>query len=138
MNNPLTSRPDAALLPHPVNSAGWRLWRMCHDHNGVSRSTYRRSYEFVNLCDSTWWDPLAARAKRDALWPTWTGRRVVLCGVQVLTVCRLQRPPRFLQWSEYEEVRWCWIPHPSGLTRDYNDPMMRMLVALRLEELAQP
>lgn len=135
MNNPHTKRADAALLPYPANSAGWRLWKMCHDVCGVSRHQFRQSFEFVNLCDDVVWDAGAARAKFLALESAWAGRRAVLCGLAVLGVLNLARPPAGLIWGRTaRDLTWCWIPHPSGLTREYNDPLVRLCVGLRLEE----
>ncbi len=135
MNNPNSGRADTALLPYPRNSAGWRLWKMCHDVSNVSRYTYRQSFEFVNLCDGQVWDVGAARAKYEALESAWAGRRVVLCGLAVLGVLRLARPPAGLLWARTaRDLTWCYVPHPSGLCREYNNPLVRLCVGLRLEE----
>lgn len=134
MNNPLSEDPRAALLPHPKNSAGWRLWKMFHDVTGLSRSEFRRGFEFVNLCDSFAWCPYAARRKVEALWPHWRGRTVVACGRAVQGAMWL-RPRVWGAYSVLDGVRACAIPHPSGLTREYNDELMRLMVGLRLEEL---
>jgi len=134
MNNPLSENPRAALMPYPKNSAGWRLWKMFHDVTGLSRAEYMRGFERVNLCDSRDWDPKAARSKAEALWPRWGGRTVVICGRAVQQVLWLQ-PRATLAYSVREGVRWCYILHPSGLSREYNDERMRLVVGLRLEEL---
>jgi hypothetical protein len=134
MNNPLTPRSDAALLPYPVGCAGWRLWRMVHDVCGVSRAEWCRRTERVNLVDAQLWDAAAGARRGEELWSRWRGRRVVVLGAAVRNALRLERSPVLL-WSEREGVRWCWASHPSGLCRDYNDPMVRLVVGLRLEEL---
>lgn len=135
MNNPNSSRADSALLPYPKNSAGWRLWKMCHDVCGVSRHEFRRSFEFVNLCDDVVWNPLAARTKYEQLESAWEGRRAVLCGAAVLGVLRLAPPSSGLVWGRTaRDLTWCHVPHPSGLCREYNDPIVRLAVGLRLEE----
>lgn len=136
MNNPLSASPRAALLPHPRGSSGWNLWRMARDVCGVSRAEFRRSFDFVNLCDDQVWCPLAARRKYEALESAWQGRRVVLLGAAVLGVLRQTRPSSGLKWQSHASgYQWCWAPHPSGLCREYNDPMARRAVGLRLEEL---
>lgn len=134
MNNPLTDREDAALLPYPVNCAGWRLWRMAHDVCGVSRAEWMRQTERQNLCNSRTWCPHEARARGETLWRTLEGRTVVLLGRAVLAALWLQPRPMLL-WSVSSGVRWCSVPHPSGLCRDYNDPLVRLAVGLRMEEL---
>lgn len=135
MNNPLSEDPRAALLPYPKKSAGWNLWRMAHDVCGVSRSEFRRSFEFVNLCDARVWCPIAARRKYDTIESAWEGRRVVLMGAAVLGVLHLQRPSSGLIWQSRAGYRWCSLPHPSGLCREYNNPIVRRVAGLRLEEL---
>lgn len=137
MNNPLSADPRSALLPAPRGSAGWNLWKMCHDVCGVSRWEFRQSMEFVNLCDARLWCPLAARAKYERVSSGWEGRRVLLLGRAVLGVLRLPAPASGLLWASHAGFRWCYAPHPSGLNRDYNDPLTRLAVGLRLEELCK-
>jgi len=134
MNNPLSEDPRAALMPYPRGSAGWRLWRMVSDVCGIGRAEWMRRTERVNLCDTKIWDPRLASAKAERLWPTLRGRRVVLCGRLTQQILRLSDSHR-LEWRESDGVTWCWIPHPSGLCREYNDPLMREVVGLRFEEL---
>lgn len=134
MNNPLSVEPRAALLPYPRGSAGWNLWRMASDVCGVSRSEFRRSFEFVNLCDDRIWNPIAARAKYETLESAWAGRRVLLMGRAVLGVLWLNTPPYDLRWRSGRPYLWCSLPHPSGLCREYNNKTFRLAVGLRLEQ----
>lgn len=134
MNNPLSVEPRAALLPYPRGSAGWNLWRMAYDVSGVSRSEFRRSFEFVNLCDDRLWDPIAARAKYETLESAWAGRRVLLMGRAVLAVLWLATPLYDLRWRGGLGYQWCNLPHPSGLCREYNNKTFRLAVGLRLEQ----
>lgn len=137
MNNPHSDSPRSALLPYPKNSAGWRLWKMCHDVSGVSRAEFRRSLEFVNLCDARVWCPLAARRKWEALESAYAGRTVVMCGRLVLAASWRTRGGVGRWYASGGGGRWCYIPHPSGLNREYNDPLLRLVVGLRLEELVR-
>jgi hypothetical protein len=60
--------------------------------------------------------------------------QVVLLGDVVrrtLQISRLLVHPQTINGVTYRQ-----IPHPSGLTRNYNDPMMRWLVGSLLLELA--
>lgn len=134
MNNPSTGDPRAALLPYPRGCAGWRLWKMVHDVCGISRHEWCQRTERVNLLETTWWDPLAAAERGEALWRTWAGRRVVVLGAATRTALRLPPAPALL-WSVSSGVTWCWVPHPSGRCREYNDPLARIAVGMRMEEL---
>lgn len=134
MNNP---RPDAALIPWPMGCAGWRLWRMVHEVCGVSRAEWCRRTVRVNLLDSQIWDPLAAARRGEELWRTLEDRTVVVLGAATRAALRLNPTP-VLSWSVSGGVRWCWVPHPSGLCREYNDPLVRTVVGMRMEELIAP
>ena len=134
MNNPYSDRPDSALLPYPEKSAGHQLWRMLDDVCPISRRAYRDAFEFANALDATHWDPVAASASGRAKWERWEGRRVVVFGVATLVALWLQRPASGLLWASSRGVTWCHAPHPSGRTLEYNDPLARLAVGLRLEE----
>lgn len=134
MNNPNSDRPDTALLPYPRGSAGWRLWQMVHDVSGVSRHQWCRATERVNLVDGRQWDPLVASQRGRALWRDWVGRRVVVLGHSAREAICLP-PAQLLVWNHHRGVDWCWAPHPSGLCRHYNSPLVRAVVGMRLEEL---
>lgn len=136
MNNPYSSRPEAALLPAPSGCAGWRLWRMVHDVSGVSRAEYCRTFDRRNLINTQWWDPLAARERGEALWRALEGHTVVVLGQATLASMWLPRPLELL-WSVSGGVRWCYAPHPSGLNRWYNNPVNRAAVGMRLESLLE-
>lgn len=107
---------------------------MAHDVCGVSRYEWTRRMPRVNLCNDRSWDPHLAAVHGDHLWTTLQDRRVLVLGLQVLAALKLARPPLLL-WSEHRGVRWCYAPHPSGLCRTYNDPLIRLAVGLRLEEM---
>lgn len=133
MNNPHSEREDAALLPHPRGVAGHRLWRMTHEVCGVSRAEYCRLTERRNLLNARDWDPVAARRGLQELEVVLQGRRVVVLGATARAVMWLPAttPGRWQRGPNYE---WCYLPHPSGLCRDYNDPLMRLLAGLVVEE----
>ena len=107
---------------------------MVHDVCGVSRAEWCRSTDRVNLVDGPWWDPLAAADRGEELWRTLQDRAVVVLGAATRNALRLNPTPA-LVWSVSRGVRWCWAPHPSGLCREYNDPLVRHVVGLRMEEL---
>ena len=136
LNNPHSGRSDTALLPYPKNCAGWRLWKMVHDVCGISRAEWCRRTERVNLVDAQIWDPLAGARRGEDLWKTLAGRRVVVLGAAPRNALRLNPSPALL-WSVSRGVTWCWAPHPSGLCREYNDPVMRYALGCRMEELVR-
>lgn len=134
MNNPLSEDPRAALLPHPVNCAGWRLWRMVNEVSGISRSEWCRRTERVNLLNSRDWDRRAARERGLELWSTMQGRSVVVLGLAAREVLWLPSVV-YGRWQERDGVRWANLPHPSGRNLWYNEEMHRIFVGLFLEEL---
>ena len=91
--------------------------------------------EFVNLCDDRIWCPIAARRKYEALESAWVGRRVLLLGRAVLGVLHLDSATGAALWRFERGFIWCWLPHPSGLCRDYNNQVVRLVAGLRLEQM---
>lgn len=134
MNNPHSQDPRFALAPFPERVAGWRLWRMVHDVCGVNRRQYMDRTDRRNLLSAPDWSARAARTESEGLWEALEGRTVLVCGQSVRRVLWLSDEPPLL-WREYHGVRWCLVPHPSGLNRWYNDELCRLAVGLRLEEL---
>lgn len=135
MNNPHSARPDTALLPYPRGCAGHRLWQMVNEVCGVSRAEYCRLTERRNLLDARTWDPLAAADRLEDAWRTLEGRRAVLLGNSVRRLMRLPRvAPASWTLDKPRNTAWSWLPHPSGLCRDYNDPVMRIAAGMHIEE----
>lgn len=134
MNNPHSDDPSMALAPFPERVAGWRLWHMVHEVTGIMRREYKRRTDRRNLLTGRDWDPVAARRESEDLWETLEDRSVLVLGQSVRRVLWLpvEEP---LVWREDRGVRWCLVPHPSGLNRWYNDPLNRLAVGLRMEEL---
>lgn len=135
MNNPHSARPESALLPHPRGTAGHRLWSMVHDVCGVSRAEYCRLTERMNLVDAQTWCHRAAAERLQDVETMLQGRRVVVLG---RTLARLMWLPATTPatWVANERLgcEVTYLPHPSGLCRDYNDPTMRIAAGLLLEE----
>lgn len=135
MNNPHSARPDSALLPYPARCAGWNLWRMVQDVCGVSRAEYCRLTERRNLLDARAWDYCAAAERVHDAWRTLEDRRVIFLGATVLRLMRLPRvAPASWTLDKPRNTAWSWLPHPSGLCRDYNDPVMRIAAGMHIEE----
>lgn len=106
---------------------------MVSDVSGISRAEYCRLTDRRNLLDSTDWDPVAARSGAAALWNDLQGRRVVVLGGSARAVLWLPGTTP-ASWRTDRGVTWSYLPHPSGLCRDYNDPVMRLIAGLLIEE----
>lgn len=132
MNNPLSVDPRYALWPDPPNCAGWRLWKMLHDHTGATPKEYREGFERLNLVQFRTWDPAAARSAAEEFVRMHQGRRVVVLGSSVRTALRL--PPVLVEPVLSRGVVWRQLPHPSGRCRWYNDPKHRAVAGMLLEE----
>lgn len=132
MNNPHSSDPRFALAPHPRGVAGYNLWRMAFDVCGVPRAKYMRSLQRVNLCLGNTYDGKVARATAESLGEELRGRRVIFLGDEVRRSFWLPKL-RLFDWHKSEQFTWCQLPHPSGLNRMYNDPIIRLAAGLRLE-----
>ena len=140
MNNPLSSDPKMALYPHPVNCAGWRVWKMlddvCEDH--VSKALYLEKFERRNVLSSREWSWREASEAGRALMDELSGRTMAVLGVQTARALGLPRLP-WCQWGQHSHLpgptTYCIIPHPSGRCREYNDPTMRERVGLLLTDM---
>lgn len=133
MNNPHSDHPGAALFPHPVGVAGHRLWEMVHAICGVTRAEYCRLIDRRNVLNARQWDLLAAAEALQDMEVVLQGRRVVVLGATVRNLLRL--PATTLgRWQRSPRFEWCYLPHPSGLCRDYNDPLVRLIAGLIIEE----
>lgn len=120
---------DHALYPSPHGSAGHRL---CHTILGLEVRYYLRHYHRVNLCRGRW-DLAAARQHAERLRDdlhdfAWDG--AILCGAKVSLAFGLKFEP----FSVVQELRlaetygrdstvaFAVLPHPSGLSRLWNEP----------------
>lgn len=132
MNNPYSGDPRYALYPHPENSAGARLCAMfLTESKRQNKLTDKRDYidgfERMNLVDTPTWDAVSAKVRGRDIKKLLVGRRVIICGVSVLTFLNLYRH-EWLVWSERprdlleDTFDYVLIPHPSGRCREYNDP----------------
>lgn len=133
--NPLHDDPRYALWDDPPGCSGWRLRRIL----GLSRRTYR-SLARVNLCvgdyDRLAADLVAARVEREVT----DGGVIVMLGRKVAAAfCASAIQP--LTWARRSvamtdrEVRKVALPHPSGLSRAWNELDAAPRARLMMREL---
>lgn len=120
-NNPYGPDPQFALYPLPERSAGGRL---CSVILGMRRPDYLSAFERVNLLSRPRWSAPAARAAASELLSRVpAGRipdrdRVILLGRRVFDACF-----DGCAWESFAKFgRFLSLPHPSGLSRAWNDP----------------
>jgi len=121
-----------ALYPDPPNCAGWNL---CHKVMQLDEHEYLRRFDRVNLCDGKW----AVRdARRKADDVSKDARVFVLFGAKVASIFGwLLGRDDFKPFTRHVESRphatcrdcvgevlrtYIVLPHPSGLSRAWNEP----------------
>lgn len=136
--NPYQSDPRLAqrfaLYPDPPGCAGWRL---CHKVMQLEEGDYLTRFDRVNLCDGKW-SVREARRKADDI--SRDARTYVLFGAKVSSVFGwLLNREDFKPFTRYEEAAhvhvprlsplslrrprsYIILPHPSGLSRAWNEP----------------
>lgn len=132
LHNPQSARPDRALWPDPPGCAGHRLWQM----SGLDRAVWLAAFDRMNLMDGVVWDERIAWEKSSLVAETMKAAPVtVVLGHQVRKFLDLPEVPWILPHIASEGYRWRLLPHPSGRTQTYNDPVFRAAVRLLLQEL---
>lgn len=152
--NPYSSSPGNALAPYPERSAGHRLWRMLQNVRladpyvhpiakgiGGSKIAYMGAFDRRNLFVGEVPKSLARRQKISRAFVDGIplGATVVMLGCEVSdnisavltgTVHRL-----FVHPQVVDGVTWRLLPHPSGRSTIYNDPVIRTLAGLLLADV---
>lgn len=108
---------------------------MLRSQTGASDREYLRAFERMNILDITEWSMTLARQRRPEILPKLVGREVVICGYDAYRALEFPPPPRPFLWKEVNGIRYCLLPHPSGLNRMYNDPATLITACLLLAEL---
>ena len=147
MNSPQSSDPADALRVWNHTCTGGRILDMLQSatrrHSrgyAITAKDYERVFYRRNLVDAREWDPALARERGPKVIESMRNDSVVvLCGRDVNKALRLPRLD-WLEWGHYQWLptlgfRYFVIPHPSGLTRLYNDWEFRDRVGDRLLEL---
>ena len=134
--NPYQSDPRLAqryaLYPDPPHCAGWNL---CHKILQLSEGEYLSRFDRVNLCHRNW---SVIEARKKAVEVSSDERTFVLFGAKVTRVFAwmLGHEDNFNPFTWHEEShrvgpletpthvvrRYLVLPHPSGLSRAWNEP----------------
>jgi hypothetical protein len=114
--NPYGGDPEYALWPAPRGCAGDRLCRLVLQ---MGEEEYLDRFERVNLCPTAW----SIRAARDRASQLLESRdsAVVLLGARVCDAFRVAFRPFSLTQSPSRPTLVV-LPHPSGLSRLWNEP----------------
>ena len=133
MCNPRSSDRRLALVPHPPNSAGHRLFLMLRKRVPCTHIEYRDGFERRNLVSTTIWSQQTARRNAECMVGELQGRTVLLLGAAVRDAFGL--PPVLVKPVVQRGVTFRQLPHPSGRCRWYNNPRHRRVAEMLLEEL---
>lgn len=123
-DNPYGADPYYALYPAPRGCAGHRL---CSKVMGMSKSAYLDAFDRMNLCNGKW----RVREARDTAQMVWSHSvdikrpAIILLGRKVAAAFQSERrgvPPPFTLVDDATGVKVVYLPHPSGLCREWNAP----------------
>lgn len=132
MNKP---DPNDAFAPWKRGASGERLWKMMVEAaeirglHQVTKEEFLDGFERINVLDTDEWDLKEAIANREEIQEKIECRRVIVFGMQTLEAIGY---PRATTWSCWYNTWYVSLPHPSGLTRNYNDPAFRDFVGMIL------
>jgi hypothetical protein len=123
--NPYGADPRFALYPLPPQASGGRLCRMLE----LTEEEYLAAFERRNLLTSAQWSAPAARAAANALLQGHPDAdRLVLLGARVAAAFGLAFREGLYEVRELPSPgaegpvrRALVLPHPSGLSREWND-----------------
>jgi hypothetical protein len=121
--NPYGGSPDYALFDEPSDSSGGRLRRRVL---GLSRETYFGPLvERLNLCQGREWNAAEARLAAAAVLrgAAEGGAVVVALGRRVASALGFRA--KFFESQELAGATVLSLPHPSGLSRLWNEPGAR-------------
>lgn len=117
-DNPYSADPRHALSPYPERSAGFRLATVIL---GMNRAQYLRTFDRVNLCAHGKWSGRIASKTADRLLQD-DREHVVLLGRKVAAAFGCGDHPAFSTRPLVCGTMLYLLPHPSGLSRAWNEP----------------
>jgi hypothetical protein len=122
MNN---AHPDRVFYPDNAACSGGRILAMLNLIGPVTPEEYLEVFDRMNMHYGKDWDAKAARANRVSVIAALQGRRVIIFGRQTASALGVPRSDFF--WTDADcYFTYTTLPHPSGLTRDYNDPEFKL------------
>lgn len=133
LNNPHSADPKDALGVNPVGSAGHRLWLMVKESANKSgrdftEEDYLEGFDRRNLMNAHFYNHDIAVKRRSKVLHELRRKIVVMCGTGVLRALGLKHTGFHLEAQAGVGFIYYVIPHPSGLTREYNNQETRQRV----------
>jgi hypothetical protein len=127
MNNPHSDDPQDVLSPRFPGSAGCRLYQMVRDVDPtVSEADYLAYLDRRNLVTDGDWSRCRAAKSGAFMVESLVGLNVVMLGTLVPPALKLRYSGAWYEWTTtHTGMRYCVVPHPSGLNRIYNDVAYR-------------
>ena len=110
--NPYGGTDQFALYPAPDGCSGHRL---CCLIFGMKRKDYLETFKRANLVQGVWSIPPARQRANELMQQ---GGKFVLCGSKVAAAFGL----KFKPFDTYNRGVILMLPHPSGLSRAWNQP----------------
>lgn len=152
LHNPYSERAADALAPFPDHSAGHRLWRTLADLRGsailsasalmaaVNKHAYMEAFDRRNLFVGPY--PKTRLERHERAWRMLRsipdGACAIVLGVDVAQAfgTLLEEPlhKTLIHPQVRNGVTWRLLPHPSGRSTFYNDPITRTLVGMTLAD----
>lgn len=151
LHNPYSSEVDDALVPYPDNSAGGRLFAMLQNTNvkAMKRSAFAASRHksiyvmsverrnlLIGLPKGFPEKNVAKKAACEMLLTFPEDATVILLGKVVFdafNACLGKQLQRILIHPQVVDgITWRWLPHPSGRSICYNDPVTRTVAGMLL------
>lgn len=133
MNNPYSDDPYFALYPSPEKSAGFKLYMMLKEAGhregfNVLKQNYVDTFDRMNVVNGQSYNRLEASKNKPKILDAMRHRLTVICGAGTARDLKLFYGGFTLEKNVVGPYSYYVIPHPSGLTREYNDPEMRFRV----------
>lgn len=103
----------------------------------LPRKEWLAGFNRLNLLDAIEWDEWEAEQRRPFILERLKEAPVtVVLGHQVREFLKLPKVEWVHPQRAAEGFHWRFLPHPSGRTQMYNDPVFRAAARLLLQELA--
>lgn len=128
--NPYSADLRDALAPYPRGSTGEKIYKLLRSRVDLTPDQYMKAFHRVNFQD-------AGLESSELVRTLPMQSTVILFGRRSLDFIRqsVDLPICLLHPQSMSGRTWRQFPHPSGLNRFYNDPTMREILAILLEDL---